>query len=837
MRFCARLVGNRGGLQTRYLGLGVLLIVALLSGCAADRGRSPTEPIQVLRDGWEYRYGESPRDAAGRPLWALEAAGSTGTRATTPPGSGAGWRACGGDTKPPGRGGEDVLWLRTRLPGPEVRQPTLYFLIVEQIFEAYLDGQPLYHFGQLDGQEPSRRRFLGNRTHLVSLPPGYVGRTLVLRIYSNDAILGISGRVRLGTVHAVFSAMLRDDASPGGVGIILCAIGLLAIGLYLPQRKDAAYLHYGLFAFSMGLWLLCQMGCRNYLIDAPFSWLTVEIFALYAAVASLVRYIYQVFGRGPLGLTRLLADIYALFFLGAVLSVGLGLLPLLAPLQAFRFLLLFSIAYTLGLMAVYSWRRNTEARLFAAGFLFSALFAVYDTLALYGLLPRSDISFSQFGQGGFVLFLGLILGLRFRRLHQSLSRAEKSLSEKVAQLEERNAEVQQLNDDLRRQIEARSKDLAASILDGSSSFSELAVQILSAGFVIADRYRVVRLIGQGGMGAVYEVERLTDGRHLAAKVLSIQAGKQVLARFAREAQLLAKLRHPNLVAIQDVDMTQSHMAYIVMELVAGLSLSSHSSRYGDIPFATRVLHQIASALATVHSQGIVHRDLKPDNVLLVQPEDLARLTVKLVDFGVSMMLDPRSTQPPGEPAQASLAEGTTLLPDAPPQMPPSVSDTQPALTPVAAPTSEAPPISPAIEPKPGKRDALSTTARERLHNSGQSHAQGLTQTGVIMGTPLYMAPELRQGAKLARPASDMFSFGVLAFELLTGQLPSETPALFLLFRADRPWFPRLQSKNAAVPSGLATLIERCLDPTPELRPAAAEATAVLATLLAETSAD
>lgn len=818
------------------MSLGLLLLAGLGSGCANATGRSAPEPIQVVGGSWEYRYGESPLDAAGRPLWASAPAGSDLVR---PGASGAGFRACGSDTKPPGRGGQDVLWLRTRLPGPEVAQPTLYFLIVEQIFEAYLDGQPLYHFGQLDGEGPGRRRFLGNRTHLVGLPPGYVGRTLVLRIHSNDSIIGISGRVRLGSIHGVISAMLRDDASPGAVGIILCAIGLLAIGLYLPQRSDAPYLHYGGFAFCMGLWLLCQMGCRNYLVDAPFAWLTVEIYALYGAVACLVRYIYRVFGRGPLGLTRIFADVFAGFFLVTALGVGLGLVPLLSPLQVFRFLLLFVIAYTLGLMAVYSWRRNTEARLFAAGFLFSALFAIFDTLALYGLLPRSDISFSQFGQGGFVLFLGLILGLRFRRLHRKLAHAEKSLSEKVAQLEERNREVGQLNDDLRRQIEARSKDLAASILDASSSFSELDVQILADGFVLADRYRVVRLIGQGGMGSVYEVERLTDGKHLAAKVLSIQAGKQVLARFAREAQLLAKLRHPNLVAIQDVDMTQSHMAYIVMELVAGQSLSAHASRYREVAFGRRVLAQIASALASVHSQGIVHRDLKPDNVLLVHPEDLTKLTVKLVDFGVSMMLDARSTVPPVGGGEDTLnAEGPTLLPDSQRSSGPTISDTQPALSPIsvksvgaAAASAEAPAPTPTPTPTPAPASGdMSTTARGRLHGSGQSKSQGLTQTGVIMGTPLYMAPELRQGAKLARPASDMFSFGVLAFEILTGQLPSETPALFLMFRPDRPWFPPLQSKNAAVPADLASLIERCLDPSPDKRPTAVEAAAVLTAL-------
>jgi hypothetical protein len=88
-----------------------------------------------------------------------------------------------------------------------------------------------------------------------------------------------------------------------------------------------------------------------------------------------------VFGRGPLGLTRIFVDVFAGFFLLSALGVGLGLVPFLSPLQVFRFLLFFVIVYTLGLMAVYSWRRNTEVRLFVVGFLFSALVVVLGCLS------------------------------------------------------------------------------------------------------------------------------------------------------------------------------------------------------------------------------------------------------------------------------------------------------------------------------------------------------------------------------------------------------------------------------------------------------------------------
>lgn len=132
-----------------------------------------------------------------------------------------------------------------------------------------------------------------------------------------------------------------------------------------------------------------------------------------------------------------------------------------------------------------------------------------------------------------------------------------------------------------------------------------------------------------------------------------------------------------------------------------------------------------------------------------------------------------------------------------------------------------------------------STGSERKSAPGPSHTGrdtgrisgrpvDLTQTGVIMGTPLYMAPELRQGAKYARPSSDMFSFGVMAYELLAGQLPSETPALFLTFKPGTRWFPSLRSKCPELPETLADIIERCLEPQPEQRPTAAEVKAAFA---------
>ena len=150
------------------------------------------------------------------------------------------------------------------------------------------------------------------------------------------------------------------------------------------------------------------------------------------------------------------------------------------------------------------------------------------------------------------------------------------------------------------------------------------------------RYRVVRLLGEGGMGAVYEVEHLGVGKRLAIKMLHAHYARQpeAVKRFAREARAAAAIGHPNIVEVIDTGVHQSE-PYMVMELLRGETLAERLAR--ATPITTRevcsVIGCILSALASAHAKGIVHRDMKPENVFLA--EYAGATTVKLLDFGVS----------------------------------------------------------------------------------------------------------------------------------------------------------------------------------------------------------
>jgi Tol biopolymer transport system component len=256
-------------------------------------------------------------------------------------------------------------------------------------------------------------------------------------------------------------------------------------------------------------------------------------------------------------------------------------------------------------------------------------------------------------------------------------------------------------------------------------------------------YEIVAPLGAGGMGEVYKARDTRLKRHVALKSLppSVSAVPDCLARFQREAEVLAALNHPNIAQIFGLEKAEGVTA-LVMELVEGPTLADRIAR-GPLAIdeALAAARQIADALGAAHDQGIVHRDLKPANIKLCDDG-----TVKVLDFGLA-----KTMKPVGVSAAAHWMS-TTL--------------TSPAFT----------------------------------------------QSGIILGTPAYMAPEQARG----RPAdkrADIWAFGALLFEMLTGRrlFPGEslTDTIAAIVK-DEP------DINAA-PLQVHRLLRRCLEKDPKKR--------------------
>lgn len=320
-----------------------------------------------------------------------------------------------------------------------------------------------------------------------------------------------------------------------------------------------------------------------------------------------------------------------------------------------------------------------------------------------------------------------------------------------SELASARGEAQVLSAELQHQVAQRARDLSVAL---TGALRPKTGEPLPRGSVFAGRYVVQALLGQGGMGAVYRVSRVGDGRELALKILKGEINIQSGGRFAREAELAATLVHPNLVQVHDVGIEPgSGTLYLAMELVDGPSLASLRSRFGDQAWALPRLKQVVRSVAFLHREGVVHRDLKPENVFLTSG-DLA----KLGDFGIAGLTDDAQVMRGVSSAEASRFTG----------------------------------------PK----------------------TEDLTHAGMLMGTPLYMAPELAAGVARPSPAADVYALGVMAHEMLTGKVPFTQPPLAAALSGRVVPVPPLWDIDA--PNDVKWVLVRCLSPNVEERPTARE---------------
>jgi len=256
-------------------------------------------------------------------------------------------------------------------------------------------------------------------------------------------------------------------------------------------------------------------------------------------------------------------------------------------------------------------------------------------------------------------------------------------------------------------------------------------------------YRVLKVLGSGGMGVVFLAEDTRLRRRVALKAMkpALAANAQARQRFLREAQLTASLTHDHVVAVHQVG-EEKGVPFLAMPLVQGESLDARLKREGRLPLA-EVLHigrETAEGLAAAHEHGLIHRDVKPANLWL---ETLpgGRTRVKVLDFG--------------------------------------------------------------------------------LARAGDGDGEHLTQTGVVVGTPAYMAPEQARGEKVdAR--SDLFSLGCVLYKLCTGQTPFVGDTAMAVLTALATVHPKpVSDLNPDVPAELSELVMRLLEKNPGRRPASA----------------
>ncbi len=325
-------------------------------------------------------------------------------------------------------------------------------------------------------------------------------------------------------------------------------------------------------------------------------------------------------------------------------------------------------------------------------------------------------------------------------------------------LERKNAELTAKNEEL-----VRSRDeLLKSQRQAANFFSALA-EVLP-GTVLDEKYRLEDKIGAGGFGAVYRAVHLGLDRHVAVKIFRPASGtvtQEGLDRFRLEGVRACQIRHPNAVAVSDFGVSSAGIAYLVMELLEGRTLTEELLLAGTLSpeRCVEILTPICGVLEEAHAAGMVHRDIKPDNIFLHRSKDGE--IVKVLDFGLAKLLD-----------------------DAP------------------APS-----------------------------------AQNLT-VGTVLGTPTYMSPE-RLNDSPYDGQSDVYSTGILLYQMLTGTVPFQTRegdywAVAIMHLTKAP--PPLRITNPALSPEIEEVVLQSLAKDPAARPTAAKLAADFAAAVATQSA-
>lgn len=373
-------------------------LAVLLGACTEPRfGAALSEHPVEVRYGWQYRWGDSPRNEAGEPLWSFEDAPGVWTSQTF------------GDW-PKGSKGEMNLWQRVRLPGFSGDQNVLFVRGAWQLFEAYVGGRKIYSYGDLG--ESGRDRFPGQAWHWIPMKPEYSSKMVTFRFYSSDRYFGVYDGVQIGTRQDHLLWILKRDLALIVLSFIYMFIGLTTIFIYTRNRGEYVNLSFGLFSVLMGIYELSRTYVKQLILFDPMFWGHLELTAFFLVPFAFCWFAEHLIGAGPFKIFRRIWQASLIFVAFVYVAFIFFQRPFWSNLLYFQYAFMGSAVVVVGVVCHAAYKGHPEARLFVGGVIAVVLAGIHDVLVSIGAIRGSGFV-NHIGMYLLVMSLALIIGRRY----------------------------------------------------------------------------------------------------------------------------------------------------------------------------------------------------------------------------------------------------------------------------------------------------------------------------------------------------------------------------------------------------------------------------------------